>query len=398
MPASPDPPERIVVVGTSHRSSTMSFRDRLALDEAALPRVLERLRKTGCGEALVMATPERVEVLALHARAGEAVDAIRGVLMERAGLEAGDPAARFYAFRGAEAVRHLFHVAAGMESVVPGDPQAAADLGAAREMSRRQGTLGPTLESLVGDAIEAASRIGADTGLAARPATIAAAAVELARDIHGDLSRAEALVLGPGEMGELLVEALIAAGLGKAVLTGRSATRLERMARRLKCPLVPFDALDAALEAADIVIASQGSSPPALSAARMEAVLKRRRRRPVLLVDAAIPGDVERQVNDLDGAFLYDMGDLERFVMERGVARLEAAKHAAELADQAAKTWLDRFEAGEGGERDKGLRQRLEELRRVALQETGDAAAATRLLIERLAAEIKGRGRGGGEG
>ena len=191
------------------------------------------------------------------------------------------------------------------------------------------------------------------------------------------------------------VEALIAAGLGKAVLTGRSATRLERMARRLKCPLVPFDALDEALEAADIVIASQGSSPPALSAARIEAVLKRRRRRPVLLVDAAIPGDVERQVNDLDGAFLYDMGDLERFVMERGVARLEAAKQAAELADQAAKSWLGRLEAGEGAERDKGLRRRLEELRRVALQETGDAAAATRLLIERLAAEIKGRGRGG---
>jgi glutamyl-tRNA reductase len=398
MRASPDRPERIVVVGTSHRSSTMSFRDRLAVDEAALPRVLERLRKAGCGEALVMATPERVEVLAVHTRPGEAVDAIRGVLMERAGLEAGDPAARFHAFRGAEAVRHLFHVAAGMESVVPGDPQAAADLGAARETSRRQGALGPTLESLVGDAIEAASRIGADTGLAARPATIAAAAVELARDIHGDLSRAEALVLGPGEMGELLAEALIAAGLGKAVLTGRSATRLEQMARRLKCPLVPFDALDAALEGADIVIASQGSSPPALSAARMEAALKRRRRRPVLLLDAAIPGDVERQVNDLDGAFLYDMGDLERFVMERGVARLEAAKQAAELADQAAKSWLGRLEAGEGAERDKGLRQRLEELRRVALQETGDAAAATRLLIERLAAEIKGRGRGGGEG
>jgi glutamyl-tRNA reductase len=396
MPASPDPLERIVVVGTSHRSSTMSFRERLALDEAALPRLLERLRRAGCGEALVMATPERVEVLAVHTRPEEAVEAIRAVLTERAGLEADDPAARFHAFRGAEAVRHLFHVAAGMESVVPGDPRAAADLRAAREMSRRQGALGPALESLVGDALEAAQRIGAETGLAARPATIAAAAVELARDIHGDLSRAQALVLGPGEMGELLIEALIAAGLGKAVLTGRSATRLEQMARRLKCPLVPFDALDAALEAADIVITTQGSSPPLLTAARVEAALKRRRRRPVLLVDAAIPGDVERQVNDLDGAFLYDIGDLERFVMERGVARMEAAERAADLADEAAKLWLGRPGAsGEVPGQDKGLRRRLEELRRAALQETGDAAAATRLLIERLVAEMKGSGRGG---
>ncbi|MGB8275065.1 MAG: glutamyl-tRNA reductase [Alphaproteobacteria bacterium] len=386
----------IVLVGTSHRSSTLSFREGLGLDDAALPGVIERLRASGCTEALILATPERLEILAVHDRPPEAVDRIRALLLERSG-GGFEPSARFHAFRGAEAVRHLFHIGAGMESVVPGDPQAAIALRKAQETSRRHGVMGPTLAPLVTQALSAAERIGADTGLSARPASIAAAAVELARDIHGDLARVRALVLGAGEMGEILIEALFSAGLGEAVFTGRSATRLERIARRLRCPMVPLDSLDHALESADIVIASQGSSPATITAPRMEAVLKRRRRRPVFLIDAAIPGDIDRGVNDLDGAFLYDIGDLERFVMERGAARAEAARTAHERVDQAVAAFLHEASpagATQGAAPKAELRERLEEMRQAALRDAGnDPAAATRLLVERLARELESGGR-----
>jgi glutamyl-tRNA reductase len=277
-------------------------------------------------------------------------------------------------------------VATGLDALVPGDTDVAARLRAAGELARRCGSLGAAVESLIAGSLRAAERVAAETDLAARPASIAAAAVRIARDIHGDLSRANALVIGPGDMGERLAQRLQAAGLSRVVLTGRSATRLEQAARRLQCEVVPLASLDEALAGADIVIANMGSSPPAVTAPMIEAALKRRRRKPIFLIDAAIPGDIDRAVGEQEDAFLYDLDDLENVVLDGGAEReLGAAAAAAIVAEEAA-----RFIAKTAGTEDAAetalLRRRFETARAAVLEETkgADAAAATRLLVDRL--------------
>jgi len=381
------PPAQYLVVGASHRSSVLSLRGRLLVEEAALPRFLGELQSRGLAEVAVLSTPERIEVVAAADDPAGATETIRRALAEQAGLDPGALQGQLHAFRGDEAVRHLFAAAAGLDALVPGDPEVAAHLRGALDLARQGGTLGTALESLIEAALEAAERVAAETDLAARPASIAAAAARIARDVHGDLARAAALVIGPGDMGERLAQRLREAGLSRLVLTGRSATRLEQAARRLRCEIVPLDLLEAALVDADLVIANMGSSPPAITAAMVRAALKKRRQRPIFLVDAAIPGDIERAAGEVEEAFLYDLDDLEKVVMAAGAERERAAAAAAEIVAGAASRFIG--EVGEAGEAGIGLLgRRFESARAAVLEETNDAAAATRLLVDRLLPQV----------
>jgi glutamyl-tRNA reductase len=375
-----------LAVGASHRSSALSLRGRLLVEEPALPRFLAQLQALGIAEAVVLSTPERIEVVAAAADPAAAADAIREALAGNAGLDAGELHGQLHVFQGEEAVRHLFAAAAGLDALVPGDTDVAARLRAAGELARRCGSLGAAVESLIAGSLRAAERVAAETDLAARPASIAAAAVRIARDIHGDLSRANALVIGPGDMGERLAQRLQAAGLSRVVLTGRSATRLEQAARRLQCEVVPLASLDEALAGADIVIANMGSSPPAVTEPMIKAALKRRRRKPIFLIDAAIPGDIDRAAGEQEDAFLYDLDDLEKVVMEGGAEREQAAATAAAIVAEEAARFIAETAGTEDTAETALLRRRFETARAAVLEETkgAAAAAATRLLVDRL--------------
>lgn len=385
MSTNPPVPASPLVVGASHRSSTLALRERLVIDDAMLPRFLGRLEEAGISQAVVLSTSERVEVYAVDGRPEQAAAVVTRALAEEAGLGADELVGQLYVFEGDEAVRHIFAVVAALDSFILGEPQVLEQIAAGRGLARERGMLGPELNSLLDAASRAAERVRAETGLGGRPASIAGAAVQIARDIHGDLSRCTGLVLGPGEMGELLAERLLEAGLGRLVLTGRSATRLEQASRRLRCEVIPIDTLEEALAEADIVIASLGIGTHLVTAAMVEAALRRRRRRPVFLVDAAIPGDIDLAVGDADGAFLYDLNDLERVVMEGQADREAAARAAWEIVEAEAAGYLGRAATREALPVIEALRRHFEAVRSEVLAAAGsDAEAATRALIERL--------------
>jgi glutamyl-tRNA reductase len=387
----PSLPVGPIVVGASHRSSALALRERLLIEDAALPQFLARLAAAGIAQAVTLSTSERVEVFALHEAPEQAAAAITRVLTEQAGLKSEEVAGQLYVLQGEEAVRHIFAVAAALDSLILGEPQILEQIGAGRTLARERGMLGPELDALLEAAVTAAERVRAETGLGARPASIAAAAVQIARDIHGDLSRCTGLVLGPGDMGELLAEQLLDAGLGRLVLTGRSATRLEQASRRLKCQVIPLDTLEEALAEADIVVTSLGVSSHLITADMVEAALRRRRRQPVFLIDAAIPGDIDLAAADADGAFLFDLGDLERVIMESQADREATARAAWDIVEAEAATYLQARGRRAAGPVIEALRTRFHSLRSEALAVAGsDAEAATGALVEQLLRELAG--------
>ncbi len=374
----------LLVIGTNHRTSPLALRDRFALVEAELPAALEKLRGAALGEAALIATCDRIELVTTAADAARASAALAALLAERTGLAADLISAALYRHEGEAALRHLFAVASALDSLVIGEPQVLGQVKAAHRLAAELGVAGGALEAVFSAAYAAARRVRRETRIAERPVSIAAAALQLARDIHGDLERCSALLLGPGEMGELMAEQFHNAGLPHLVVCGPPA-RAERAARRFSCNHAPLEALDETLASADIVIASLGSGRAVLTAPRVAAALRRRPKRPIFVIDAAIPADAEPAVNDLDGAFLYDLGDLERVALAGRAKREAASAEARRIVEAELAAFATRRAQRRAVPAVTALRRHVEALRRQALAEAaGDAEAATRLLANRL--------------
>lgn len=374
----------LLVIGTNHRTSPIALRDRFAVVEAELSAVLEALRGAALGEVVLIATCDRVELVTTSADGEQVAARFVSMLAERTGFAAPAIAASLYRHEGVAALRHVFAVASALDGLVIGEPQVLGQVKAAHRLAVEHGLAGAELEAVFSAAYAAARRVRRETRIAERPVSIAAAALQLARDIHGDLDRCAALLLGPGEMGELIADQFGRAGLARLVVCGPPA-RAERAAQRFGCNLLPLDELDEGLAAADIVIASLGSGRTVLTAPRVAATLRRRPRRPIFVIDAAIPADAEPAVNDLDGAFLYDLGDLERTALAGRAMREAASAEAWRIVDAELAAFAERRAARRAVPAVVALRRHVETLRRQALDEAGgDAEAATRLLANRL--------------
>lgn len=385
MAGSSQPPAGLVVVGANHRSSSVELRDRIFVDDAAAPGFLAGLAQAGLSQCLVMSTCDRVEVQAIHAPAETVASAVTGAFAAAAGLAAPDVEREFYTHTGTEAVRHLFAVAASLDSMVIGEPQVFGQLKAAHKLARAAGTMGAELEQALQAAYAAAKRVRGETDIAEGPVTMAASAARVARDIHGDLDRCAGLLIGASEMGEMVLQKLRDGGLGRATVAAANHERAAAVGRRLGCHSIGFDELAAALVQHDIVVAAVGSGGYLVSAELASAALEQRRRKPIFMIDAAVPGDIEPAVERLDGVFCYDLDDLEA-VAQRGRATRGAA---ARVAWQILEEELDGFLRGRA-ERAAvptlmGLRSRFESAREEALKRApADAGEATRVLINRL--------------
>lgn len=376
---------RFAIVGANHRSASLGLRDQLFVDDAGAADFLVRLKGRGLHEAAVLSTCDRVEVWASHHDMDVATALICEAYAERAGLAPAALAGQLYTHAGEAAVRHAFAVAAALDSLVIGEPHVAGQVKTAHRLARDAGTCGPELETVLQAAFGAAKRIRSETHIGEGPVSIAAAAVQLARDLHGDLSGCAGLVVGAGDMGELVAESLLAAGLSRLSITAPRASRAEALAHALNANVVPFDQMRDALAAADVVVASTGGRAVLVTADMVTAALKKRRRKPIFLVDAGIPGDVEAAVNRVDGAFLYDLNDLEKVALEGRATREQAARAAWAILDDELAGFLKGRAARVAVPAIVSLRHRFEEMREAVLAEThGDADAATRLLIHRL--------------
>jgi glutamyl-tRNA reductase len=374
----------LLVIGTNHRTSPSELRERFALVEARVPMLVEKLRDAGLCESVLIATCDRLELVTTARDAAHAATVLASLIAEAAGFDAAAIARALYRHEGDAAMRHLFAVSSALDSLVIGEPQVLGQVKAAHRLASEHGLAGGELETVFAAAYAAARRVRRETRIAERPVSIAAAALELAHDIHGDLGRASLLVLGPGEMGELMAEHFHRSGVGRLVICGPSP-RAEHAAQRFRCHVVPLDALDEALAATDIAIASLGSGRVVLTEPRIATALRRRPTRPIFVIDVAVPGDAEPAVNDLDGAFLYDLGDLERVALAGRATREAASREAWQIIDAELAAFAARCAERRAVPAVVALRQYVERLRQQALEEAGgDAEAATRLLANRL--------------
>ena len=373
------------ITGVNHRTGTLGLRDQLFVEDTDVPGVLARLQEAGLQEAMVLSTCDRVEVHATADNPDIAAQKISDALAAHAGIPGEQIAGQLYLHQGEAAIRHAFRVTASLESQIIGEPQILGQVKASHRMAREAGLIGRTLEPLYQAAYAAAKRVRHETAIGERPVTIAAASVELIRGLHGDLSRLNALLIGVGEMGEIIATQLKSAGLIYLTVTHPMTLRASNIARNLECHVEEYENLSSALTNADIVLCALGRRHHVLTADMVRAALKKRRYRPVFFVDAAVPGDIEPAVTRLDDAFVYDLNDLERVALEGLASREQEADIARQIVEDEIEKYM-----GDQNQRTVAplisqLRQHVEALRVGALNEAqGDAEKATRLLMNRL--------------
>jgi glutamyl-tRNA reductase len=357
----------------------------LFADDHELPALFEKLRQAGLTQALVASTCDRVEVLTFDEDGDRAEKAIVNCLAERGQVSDAELSGQLYRHWDEDAVRHIFNVASSLDSQVIGEPQVLGQIKAAHRIARENGLVGSELEALMQAAFEAARRVRRETEIGKRPVSIAAAAVQTARDLHGDLGRCSGLIIGAGDMGLLVAEALQSAGLADLTATHPTASRADAVSRGLACTAAAFEDLSPLMVEVDIVVAAVGARNHTLSSDMVQQSLSKRRHRPVFIVDTGVPGDVQPSTERLEEVFLYDLHDLEK-VAEDGRAGREAGATEAEhiIGQEVAKFLNDKSERVAVPVLVQ-LRQMFEDNRDTVLAEAGgDAEKATRLLINRL--------------
>ncbi len=376
----------VIVVGTNHRSGSVLLRDSIFIEEVAIPIFLSELAARGLSECMVLSTCDRVEIHAAHEEPAAAVPLVEDVLVKRAGLPREETLAQLYSHRGAAALRHIFAVAASLDSMVVGEPQVLGQVRASHTAAVQAGTLGPVLERTMQAAYAAAKRVRAETAIARGPVSMAASAVQVARDVHGDLAQCRCLVIGPGEMGELMLEQMRQAGLRHVSIAAFNTARAEAAARRHGCNAVVLSALEQALPLADIIVADLGSGHRLLESAAVKKAIAVRRHRPQFIIDAAIPSDIDPAVAQLADVFLYDLDDLEGVANEGRAGREAAAESAWAIIDEALSTFERNRREREAVPALVRLQQHFDCVREdVLARRCGlDAPEATRLLVNRL--------------
>jgi glutamyl-tRNA reductase len=353
---------KLVLVGISHHSAPVELRERVALDAEGASRLAAEL--AGDGEAVVLSTCNRTEIYAAAEDDGPGLDerATRA-LVSLAGEQSEDIASVLYRLADESAALHLFRVAAGLDSLVPGEGEILGQVRAAYEA----GATGPLLDRVFRQALHAGRRARVETAIGESAASVPAAAGALAQQVFGDLAGRRVVLVGAGKMSELTARNLHTRGARVAVVANRTAEHGRELAERLTAQAVGLDALPPQLRDADIVVASTSAPGFVLVADEVAAELRARRGRPVLFVDLAVPRDVDPELASFDGCFVYDIDDLEA-VVEASLAgrRAEAAR-----AERIVATEAERFQEWQASlaviPAIASLRARAEEIRAAEL-------------------------------
>ncbi|MGY8990558.1 MAG: glutamyl-tRNA reductase [Rhodospirillales bacterium] len=375
----------VLIVGANHRSSSMGIRDRLFVEDADISGMHKKLQARGIYQALILSTCDRTEVTVIHRSGDDTATRIIEALAEHADVSIAELANQLYVLSNVDAVQHIFQVAASLDSLVIGEPQVLGQVKAAHRLSRTCGAVGSDLEALLQSTYETAKRVRTETNIGEGPVSLAAATVQLARDLHGDLQHCNALVVGTGDMGSLIAISLRDAGLQQITLTHPTPFRVEGMARDLNCHVAPFEQLADQLIEADIVLAAMGRRHHTMSAALMTGAIDKRRHKPVLLIDTSLPGDIEPAVSRLDDAFVYDLNDLEHLAVTGRADRQNEAEKATAIVEMGVRRYMRHCAEQTAAPVLTLLHQHFESERQLALKNASqDAEKATRLFMNRL--------------
>ena len=331
---------RFQLIGVNHKTAPVEVRERLAIPESRLPEACKRLAEyPGIDEGLILSTCNRVEILT-NTKNGSGAD-LRGFLQNYFQIDGGELNKHLYEYNEQEAVRHLFRVAASLDSMVVGEPQILGQVKEAYATARAVGAVRAQLDQLVTRAFAVAKRVRTETAVGSSSVSIASVAVELAKKIFGNLQGKHVYLVGAGKMSELAARHLMAHGCASIFVANRTYDRAVSLAYKFKGHAIHFEDLHNTCDRADIVITSTGAPHAIFRREHGEIFLARRKNRPMFFIDIAVPRDVDPAMNKLDGIFVYDIDDLQQAVATHVADR----RKEAERAEAIVATEVERFQA-----------------------------------------------------
>ncbi|BBL79375.1 glutamyl-tRNA reductase [Rubrobacter xylanophilus] len=359
----------IAVAGMSHRSAPVEVRERVAFAPCAARSFLGRLREEPLvSEAVLLSTCNRTELYAV-VEDESARDRLLGLLAEDRGLEPGSFRRDTYWYTDAEAVRHLYRVSASLDSMVVGEAQILGQVRDAYRMATEERCTGPVLNRLFHTSLRVGKRVRAETGIGDSSLSVPHVAAKLAGEVFGSLEGRRALVLGAGEMSELLVRHLRDRGVSELRIANRTRERAERLAGLFGGRAIDLADLPRELAAADIVVSSTGSGEWVIRGPEVSAALEAREE-PLFLIDIAVPRDIDPVVQSIEGAFLYDIDDLQAVVERNAEDRREAAAAAEEMIGPAVVEFMSWLSTLHVAPLIKELRDGAERIRRHEVSRT----------------------------
>jgi glutamyl-tRNA reductase len=338
----------LLLCGVNHKTAPVALREKLACLIPDVAVAYGHLKSwPEISESLLYNTCNRVELMCVTEAPQDAAVRVREFFARHPEIAPGDLEASFYAHRDQEAVQHLFRVAASLDSMVVGEPQILGQMKMAyREATENQST-GPILNRLIHKAFTVAKRVRCETGIGDHAVSVSYAAVTMAKKIFGDLAGKNVLLLGAGEMAELSLEHLKGHGVAKITVANRTLERGLRLARQFGGEAVSLEELPDQLLTADILISSTGAGNVLITREQVKGVMRRRKQRPLFLIDIAVPRDLDPGINDLDNVYLYNIDDLKEVVELNWQRRQhEAVKAERLVATETLKFlhWLETLE------------------------------------------------------
>lgn len=331
------------LIGVNHRTAPVEVRERLAIPESRLAEATLRLAgHPGVAEALVLSTCNRVELLT---RVSNGRADLRSFLREYFGVDASAYARHLYEYEDQEAVRHVFRVAASLDSMIVGEPQILGQVKESYAVARAAGAVHSHLDALLTRAFAVAKRVRTETAVGSSAVSVASAAVDLARKIFGSLAGKQVFLVGAGKMSELAARHLMAQGAGAVFVANRTHERAVQLAGKFDGQAILFEQLYETADRADIVITSTGAPHHIFLREHGELFLSRRRNRPMFFIDIAVPRDVDPEMARLEGIFVYDVDDLQAVVAAHVDGRRREAERAAAIVDAEVERFAARMES-----------------------------------------------------
>jgi glutamyl-tRNA reductase len=382
----------LILVGINHRTAPVEVRERLNVSDAKLAETTLALRDLeGVDGAAIVSTCNRVEAV-VSTRDEDVIASLVEWLAARASTVRGELEKHLYILRHGDVVKHLFRVASGLDSMILGEPQIGGQVRQAFQAATELGTLDSLLQQLFDHTMRVSKKVRTDTGIGENAVSVPYAAVELAKKIFGDLRGLQVLLLGAGEMGELTAEHLHAQNVKQVFVANRSYERAAELAHRFKGEAVHFDRIDEHLHRCDIVIASTGAPHYLIEPAHVTRALEARRNRNLFLIDLSVPRNINPDVARTDGAYLYNVDDLQQVADANLEMRQRKAVDAEDIVVREVEAFRKRLVAQDAVPTILELHQRLEAIRAAELEKClrrmGPITTEQRQAVEMFSTQI----------
>ena len=334
----------LITLGLNHRTTPVELREKLAFTPEDLPDAVQSLYHLDCiAEAAILSTCNRTE-LYCTLKSGDNPESDRELVewfSQYHGFRPEELNSYLYLHQHEETIRHALKVACGLDSMVLGEPQILGQMKQAYTQAVTEGTVGTLLGKLFQHAFSVAKQVRTDTEIGSSPVSVAFAAVNLSRQIFGEFDELTALMVGAGETIELAARHLSANNIRHIIIANRSVERAQNLAEQFNGEAIALPQIPDYLEKADIVISSTASPLPILGKGAVEKALKKRKHKPMFMVDIAVPRDVEQEVGELDDVYLYTVDDLQDIIQENLESRQQAAAQAIEIIDGQVENFLN---------------------------------------------------------